>query len=237
VATAGVIGNDPGPVIGDIAADLLVPAGGNATCTATCSLDSAATGLLDNTATVSFVPTSVRYDPAPGNDFATDMDTIVVEANLGISKTDGVTVTEVGSEVTYTIVVTSAGPSDAPDTVVTDVIPDDCLLPSSAAAREATSHDQRTVRPVPRRLNALSLQSARSDAPHEQHGREREATIRFRPLRSPRGTPRESTEGFLRVGSPTSSWSCRPRNRRRRSPRPRRRPARARRCRSHRRRR
>ena len=90
------------------------------TYTATCDIDPAATGTLSNTATIAGTVT----DPAPGNESATDSDTVLApEADLAITKTDGVTSAVPGGTVTYTIVASNAGPSTEPAGTVTDTFP------------------------------------------------------------------------------------------------------------------
>ena len=52
-------------------------------------------------------------DLTPGNDSATDSDTVLsAEADLTVTKDDGVATYSPGGSVTYTIVVSNAGPSD-----------------------------------------------------------------------------------------------------------------------------
>jgi uncharacterized repeat protein (TIGR01451 family) len=89
-----------------------LPVGGSVTYTASCAISAAATGTLSNTATVT-APAGVT-DPAPGNNSATDSDTLGAQADLAITKTDGVTTATAGGSVTYTITVSNAGPSNAP---------------------------------------------------------------------------------------------------------------------------
>jgi hypothetical protein len=67
------------------------------------------TGNLVNTATVS----SARDRPRPATTAPTDTDTQASVANLGITKTDGSPTYTPGAHLTYTIVVTNAGPSNA----------------------------------------------------------------------------------------------------------------------------
>ncbi len=98
-----------------------LPAGGSVTYTASCSIAASATGTLSNTATVA-APGGVT-DPTPGNNSATDTDTLTPQANLGITKTDGVTTASPGGSVTYTIVASNAGPSNAPGSTVADTFP------------------------------------------------------------------------------------------------------------------
>ncbi len=98
-----------------------LPAGGSVTYTASCAISAAATGTLSNTATVA-APAGVT-DPTPGNNSATDTDTLAPQADLSITKTDGVTTATPGGSVTYTITANDAGPSNAPSATVADTFP------------------------------------------------------------------------------------------------------------------
>ncbi|HZF08262.1 MAG TPA: carboxypeptidase regulatory-like domain-containing protein [Thermoanaerobaculia bacterium] len=98
-----------------------LPSGGSVTYTASCTISSAATGTLSNTATVT-APGGVT-DPTPGNNSATDSDTLAPQADLAITKTDGVTTATPGGSVTYTLTASNAGPSDAPGSTVADTFP------------------------------------------------------------------------------------------------------------------
>ena len=100
--------------------------GGTATFTVNGTLSAAATGNLINTATVA-TPAGVS-DPNPANNSATDTDTItptpiVGNADLSISKTDGVADVAAGGPVSYTIVASNAGPDPATAATVTDTLP------------------------------------------------------------------------------------------------------------------
>ncbi|WP_175497941.1 proprotein convertase P-domain-containing protein [Dokdonella immobilis] len=103
--------------ISDGAVDL--PVGGSVTYTASCSIAASATGSLSNTATIS----SAITDPTPGNNSATDTDTLTPQADLAVTKTDGVTTATPGGSVTYTITASNAGPSNAPVSTVADTFP------------------------------------------------------------------------------------------------------------------
>src|SRR6185295_17190084 len=85
------------------------------------TISPSATGTLSNTATVTAA--GGITDPVPGNNSATDTDTLTPQANLGITKTDGVTTAVPGGSVTYTIVASNAGPSNAPGSNVSDTFP------------------------------------------------------------------------------------------------------------------
>lgn len=96
---------------------------GTATYTVSGTVSPAATGTLTNTATVA-VP-SFLTDANAADNSATDSDTINVQADLSITKTDGVATINAGSPITYTMVVknsaTSTGASNG--SIVTDTVP------------------------------------------------------------------------------------------------------------------
>ena len=98
-----------------------LPSGGSTIYTASCAISAAATGTLSNTATVT-APGGVT-DPVPGNNSATDTDTLGAQADLAITKTDGVTSATAGGSVTYTITASNAGPSSAAGSTVADTFP------------------------------------------------------------------------------------------------------------------
>jgi uncharacterized repeat protein (TIGR01451 family) len=100
---------------GNINNAVTLPVGGSVIYTASCSISAAATGSLSNTATVSV--TGGGSDPNPGNNTATDTDTLAVSADLNILKTDGVTTATPGGNTTYTITASNSGPSNASGTV------------------------------------------------------------------------------------------------------------------------
>ncbi len=106
---------------GNINDTVNLPSGGSVTYTASCTISASATGTLSNTATVA-APGGVT-DPTPGNNSATDTDTLAAQADLAITKTDGVTTATAGGSVTYTITASNAGPSDAPGATVADTFP------------------------------------------------------------------------------------------------------------------
>ena len=98
-----------------------LPSGGSVTYTASCAISAAATGTIVNTATVT-APGGVT-DPTPGNNSATDTDTLAAQADLTITKTDGVTTATPGGSTTYTITASNAGPSNASGSTVSDTFP------------------------------------------------------------------------------------------------------------------
>ncbi|HEV7681828.1 MAG TPA: hypothetical protein VGO68_06875 [Pyrinomonadaceae bacterium] len=96
-------------------------AGDTATYTVSGTIAAGASGTLVNTANVA-VPVWLT-DSTPANNTATDTDTINLNANLGITKTDGLANINSGSAVTYTIVVSNAGPDASTGSIVTDTVP------------------------------------------------------------------------------------------------------------------
>jgi len=99
---------------GNINSGVTLPVGGSVTFIASCTISAAATGSLTNTATV----TGAATDPTPGNNSATDTDTLTPSADLSITKNDGTSTATPGGSTTYTITASnSAGPSNTTATV------------------------------------------------------------------------------------------------------------------------
>lgn len=118
VANNGASGNSANGN-GDIHETLDLPIGGSVTYTVTASISSAATGNLVNTATVFSAD-----DINSANDSATDTDSLTQQTDVGVTKTDGVVSAIPGqTTLTYTIVVSNNGPSDAPNTSLIDSFP------------------------------------------------------------------------------------------------------------------
>ncbi|MCG6904909.1 MAG: DUF11 domain-containing protein [Rhodobacter sp.] len=122
-ASGGLTGNTAAGA-GDLAETLAMPAASSVVYTMLCTVDSAATGVLDNTATVASGGGAPVLDPTPGNNSARDNNTVITtEADLSITKTDGLTNVAAGAPLSYTIVATNAGPSDDPNVSVADSFP------------------------------------------------------------------------------------------------------------------
>src|SRR5204862_164813 len=98
-----------------------IPSGGSVTYTVTATTSSAATGNLVNTAAAA-APAGVT-DPTPANNSATDTDTSAPQADLSTTKSDGAATYTPGVGLTYLVLVSNAGPSDATGATVTDVLP------------------------------------------------------------------------------------------------------------------
>ncbi len=103
---------------GNIHASVNLPENGNLVFLATAKVDPAATGNLVNTATIA-VPAGVT-DPVAGNNSATDTDALTPQADLYVTKTDGITMVLPGNSNTYTIVFGNVGPSNATGVTIQD---------------------------------------------------------------------------------------------------------------------
>ncbi|QDV69117.1 Calx-beta domain protein [Rosistilla carotiformis] len=117
--TTGTVNGNTASGSDDISDTVDMSVGATITYTVTGTIDSGATGSLANTATV-----SSAIDTNSANNSATDTDTLTPQADISITKDDGVTSAVPGQDaLTYTIVVSNAGPSDDPAVLVTDVFP------------------------------------------------------------------------------------------------------------------
>lgn len=75
-------------------------------------------------------------DSNPDNDTASESTTVTTHADLSISKNDSVDPVAAGAQLTYTITVANDGPSDAQNVRVTDTLPADVTLISTAGCAE-----------------------------------------------------------------------------------------------------
>jgi uncharacterized repeat protein (TIGR01451 family) len=109
---------------GNISDTVNLPAGGSVTYTASCTVSAAVCGSasLANTATVT-PPVGVT-DPTPADNSATDTDTVTTQADLMITKDDGVATVAPGGSITYTITASNpTGPCPVTGATVTDNFP------------------------------------------------------------------------------------------------------------------
>ncbi len=106
---------------GAIATTVDLQSGATATFVVDANIAAGFTGVLSNTATVTMPGAGV--DPTPANNSATDTTTIVAEADLAVSKTDGTLVATPGGSTVYTVTVTNAGPSAVTGAAVSDALP------------------------------------------------------------------------------------------------------------------
>ena len=94
--------------------------GANATVTIQVTVDpSILPGTLINIANV----LGVENDPIGGNNIASTQNSVIVETDLAISKTDAADPTLLGNPLTYTLAITNHGPSNAAGVVITDTLP------------------------------------------------------------------------------------------------------------------
>ena len=115
-----VNGTPQGDWTGNYTIDTLEP-GLTVTITITGKVAPWATETLTNTATARV--TSGTYDPDDKNNTATSTTTVEIQADISVTKKVSPTIAKPGDTITYTIEVTNNGPSDAPNVVVTDTLP------------------------------------------------------------------------------------------------------------------
>lgn len=94
---------------------------GTATYTVNGTVAANASGVISNQASV--LPPSWLVDSNSANNTATDTSTVNLNANLGITKTDNAANVTPGATVTYSVVVSNAGPDTATGALVTDTVP------------------------------------------------------------------------------------------------------------------
>ena len=124
----GVCSESLGVVTCDVDA---LGAGSDTELTVVVDVASWVTSALENEATVA----GAEYDPVSENDSATLTTMITTVADLGIEKT-GDPGTVAGERLTYTLVVTNHGPSDATMVVVTDTLPEGVSYVDGASSTE-----------------------------------------------------------------------------------------------------
>ena len=111
-------GTCPASGSGNINNTVNLPPGGSVTFSATGTVNPGARGSLVNTATVT-VPAGVT-ELIPGNNSATDTDTLNPRADLQVNKTDAPDPVSAGSALNYTITIHNIGPSDATGVTLSD---------------------------------------------------------------------------------------------------------------------
>lgn len=121
VTSGGATCTPQSGLTGDFSDTVDMPAGSVITYTVVSAISSSATGNLENIVTVT--PPDGITDPTPDNNTDNDIDTQNSEADLGVTKDDGLTIISAGQTITYTVTVSNAGPSDALGAVINDPIP------------------------------------------------------------------------------------------------------------------
>ena len=122
------------------------------TITISGTVASGASGDLSNTASV-IAPNNSRFrDPRPNNNTVTDTDTQLSIYDLAITKSDGANTYTATNPLTYTVVVTNNGPSDAVGVRVVDNIPPQitswswtCVMANASGCNNAGTNNDRCV--------------------------------------------------------------------------------------------
>ena len=153
---------------------------------------------LVNTAQVDSSPVS---DPDASNDAATDTDAVTTPADLSITKTDSADPVLAGEDLTYTLVVTNDGPSDATNVVVTDPLPAGTSFVSAdnGGLEAAGTVTWNLGTPGRRSLRDPARHRARRRGPHRRPHQHRERPRRSgRPRRLGRLRHRDDRRGHRR---------------------------------------
>jgi len=109
-------------VSGNVSDVVDLPAGTQVTYTVTGTVAAGTTGMLSNTATASVAPPV--QDPNANNNSATvQTSQLLLQADVGVALSADPTQYTAGDTLTYTITVSNAGPSESPNTTVTDTFP------------------------------------------------------------------------------------------------------------------
>jgi len=115
-ASQGTVANASGTVTANLGN---LANGASATVTINVTVSPSATGTISNTATV----TGTQTDDDATNNSDTENTAVNAQVDLAVTKTDGLTTVISGNNLTYTIVVTNNGPSQATNVNLTDALP------------------------------------------------------------------------------------------------------------------
>ena len=115
--------------------------GESRTVTVDVTVRSATIGEITNVATVS----GSEGDLDVTNNTAEEATTVDAEADLSVSKTDAPDPVIAGANLTYTIVVTNNGPSDATSVTLSDTLPDDLTLVSTTPGSPTCTESDSTI--------------------------------------------------------------------------------------------
>ncbi|MEN8114962.1 MAG: hypothetical protein ABFS21_11320, partial [Actinomycetota bacterium] len=139
----------------------VLPASDSVTVTIIADVDAAATpGTATNAASVS----TSTDDADPSNNSTTVDVTITTQADLSITKTASPDPAFAGQEVTYTLTVDNAGPSDAQSVVATDILPAGVTFASSSDCSEAAGVITCDLEAIPAGSSAVATVFATTDA-------------------------------------------------------------------------
>ena len=134
VVTGGAGSETCGEAAGVVSCSLgTIPDGATETVTIVVAVDASWLGSLANTASVMASST----DPVGANNDDSVVVVVTAQADLALTKTVAPTTADVGDALVYTIVVTTNGPSDATNVVVSDPIPTGILIDSATATQGA----------------------------------------------------------------------------------------------------
>ncbi|MBI1918453.1 MAG: DUF4394 domain-containing protein, partial [Planctomycetes bacterium] len=120
VAAGGATGNTAAGM-GNINDTVTLPVGSSITYMATGTIDPSATGTLSNTATVT--PPGGATDSNTADNSATDDTALTPVSDIQLTKADAPDPVVAGTNLTYTITVSNAGPSDAQNIQFNDAVP------------------------------------------------------------------------------------------------------------------
>jgi len=109
-----------------------IASGANAQYTVIVTVDPATSGSITNDVSV----TSAVTDPDPDNNSTSQSTTVTQEADLSVSKSGSPDPVVAGNNLTYTVTVSNAGPSDAANVVATDTLPAGTTLVSTTGCAE-----------------------------------------------------------------------------------------------------
>lgn len=137
-ASQGTATNAAGTVTGALGS--LAPSG-TATVTIVATVGAGVTGNISNTATV----TSTETDSNTANNSATQTTTLNQSIDLGITKVDTADPVIAGNNVTYTLTINNAGPSNATGVTVTDVLPTNLTFVSATPSQGTATNANGTI--------------------------------------------------------------------------------------------
>ena len=131
---SGNIGGTAATLVGGVPtfAGLNLAAGGSTTAVLNFTVNTDADGTIVNTASVpDNIPGENNVQPNSDSATITAVPVVVPTADVTVTKTDGVTTSNVGDQLTYTITATNNGPSPADAVTITDNLPDELTFVSA----------------------------------------------------------------------------------------------------------